>query len=64
MPHRIVRWIAAALVFAAPALHAQAAAPAQDSVRRNLLLLNPIGVVFSIYNGEYEHVATPAFSMG
>ncbi|HEV2641993.1 MAG TPA: hypothetical protein VGT98_04780, partial [Candidatus Elarobacter sp.] len=50
-------------------LRAQSAQPAPvpasaDTARTNLVLLNPIGVVFSIYNGEYEHVAMPAFSMG
>jgi len=33
-------------------------------VHRNLLLVNPIGVVFNIYNGEFEHVAARAFTMG
>ena len=35
-----------------------------DAVRRNLVLVNPFGVVFSVFNGEYEHVVSKSASIG
>ncbi|HEY5085733.1 MAG TPA: hypothetical protein VII66_00105, partial [Gemmatimonadaceae bacterium] len=41
-----------------------AAEAAADTARRNLVLANPLGVVFNLYNGEYEHVISKSASIG
>lgn len=41
-----------------------AAGMAQDSVRRDLILIDPILVPFNIYNGEYEHVLSRSATVG
>jgi len=35
-----------------------------DTLRPNLILLNPFGVVFSVFNGEYERVTSKSTSIG
>ncbi len=41
-----------------------AAAEAPDTARRNLVLVNPFGVVFDVYSLEYEHVMSKGTSIG
>jgi hypothetical protein len=48
-------------------VHAQAssgAAVAPDTARRNLVVINPFGVVFSFLSGEYEHALSRSATVG
>jgi hypothetical protein len=75
---RVVAFKSLALAIATAAfplgIHAQAApvrdadqavtGSSADAVRRNLLLVNPFGVVFNVFNGEYERVTSKNTSIG
>lgn len=40
------------------------AAHARDTLRTDLVMVNPLGLVFSVYNGEYEHVISRSATLG
>lgn len=56
----------ALLCTASTTMRAQSSSPdvARDSVRRDLILIDPILVPFTIYNGEYEHVLSRSATAG
>ena len=59
MPGRIVRRAATALVFALVA----APVAAQDAPK-NVISINPFGIVFTVLNAEYERAITSNVSLG
>lgn len=55
----------AALFVGAPiAVRAQARPVVPDSLRQNLVLVNPLAVIFNVYSAEYERVLTRAVTAG
>ncbi|HEY7898490.1 MAG TPA: hypothetical protein VIC03_08745 [Gemmatimonadaceae bacterium] len=59
--------LVALVVVSSSALQAQAASDASvapDTARNNLAVINPFGVVFSFFSGEYEHALSPSASVG
>ncbi|HWG35724.1 MAG TPA: hypothetical protein VN650_16275 [Gemmatimonadaceae bacterium] len=66
-PCRCLALATALVVISSSTLRAQApsgTAVAPDTARKDLAVINPFGVVFSFFSGEYEHALSQSASVG